>query len=76
MQAIANSQGFGSTDSTINTSTTQSNSASVTANGGAVLGDVPDQASFSAVGSGNNVTSVGVGQTDQTLSATQTNTGP
>jgi len=75
VQAVANSQGFGSTDSTVNTSVTQSNSASAIANGGAVLGDVADQASFSAVGSGNNVTSVGVGQTDQTLSATQTNTG-
>ncbi|MFI4934061.1 MAG: holdfast anchor protein HfaD [Caulobacterales bacterium] len=75
VQAIGNSQGFGSTDSTIATTTTQSNSATVTANGGAILGDIPDQASFSAVGNGNNVTSVGAGASTQTLAVNQTNTG-
>jgi len=75
VQAVANSQGFGATSSTIHTTTNQTTTATVTANGGVVMGDVADQASFSAVGSGNNVTSVGAGQTDQTLNVTQSNLG-
>lgn len=74
-QAIANSQTFGSTDSNVAATTTQSNAASVTANGGAVLGDVTDVGTFSATGAGNNLTSVGAGQSSQTLTADQSNTG-
>ncbi|HUZ13431.1 MAG TPA: holdfast anchor protein HfaD [Caulobacteraceae bacterium] len=75
VQAIANGQDLGSTDSSIDASVTQTNSASVTANGGAVLGNVSDQGSFSAVGAGNSLNSTSAGQSSQTLAASQTNTG-
>ncbi len=73
VQAIANDQSFGTTGSTINASVTQANSAKVTADGGAVIGDVSDQGSFVAVGSGNNVNGDSAGANTQTLTVGQTN---
>lgn len=73
VQAIANSQGYGATDSNISTSTTQVNSSTVMANGGAILGDVVEQGSFIAIGTGNNVNSDGAGNTSQDLAVNQTN---
>jgi len=74
-QAVANSQSFGATDSSIATATTQSNGSTVTANGGVVLENVQQSGAFSAVGAGNDLTSVGQGQSSGTLSVDQTNTG-
>ncbi len=75
VQAIGASQGFGATDSTVNATVSQTNGADTTANGGTVYGFVADQGSFSAAAVGNNVTSVGVGNSTQTLGVTQRNTG-
>ncbi len=73
VQAIANSQTFGADGSNINSTVTQTSASTVTANGGAVLGDVTDQASFVSIGAGNNVTSTSADATGQTLGITQTN---
>jgi len=75
VQAISNSQTFGTSDSALNVTATQTNGSSVAANGGAILGDVTDQGSFSSVGAGNNVTSTTSGVVSQTLGVTQTNDG-
>ena len=75
VQAIGNSQGFGATGSTVNATVSQTNGADTTANGGTVYGYVADQGSFSAAAVGNNVTSVGVANSVQTLGITQRNTG-
>jgi hypothetical protein len=75
VQAIANSQTFGTSDSALNVSVTQTNASIVAANGGAILGDVSDQGSFSSIGAGNNVTSTTSGVVSQTLGVTQTNDG-
>jgi hypothetical protein len=75
VQAVANGQQLGATDSAIGASVNQSNSATVTANGGVVFGDVSDQGSFAAIGAGNNLTSTGQGASSQGLDVTQTNTG-
>lgn len=75
VQAIANSQGFGATDSTVNATVGQSSTSNAVANGGAVVGFIPGDASFSAAAVGNNVTSVGVGASTQTLGVTQSQAG-
>ena len=74
VQVVANGQQLGATDSAIAAAVTQTNAATVTANGGAVLGDVTDQGSFVASGAGNSLTSVGQGSS-RALDVTQTNTG-
>jgi len=75
VQAVANGQELGSTDSSLAASVKQSNSSTVTANGGVVLGDVSDQGSFTAIGAGNSLTSTGQGASSQAVDVTQTNTG-
>ena len=74
-QAIANSQGFGLTASTSNVAITQSNSADLIADGGAIMQYVSGTAIVSAATVGNNVTAVGVDASSMTYAATQTNTG-
>ena len=75
MQAVANGQELGATDSAIGASVNQTNSATVTANGGVVMGDVTDQGSFVAIAAGNNLTSASQGASSQTLDVNQANTG-
>ncbi|MDB5433219.1 MAG: hypothetical protein JWP35_4335 [Caulobacter sp.] len=74
-QAIANSQGFGLTASTSNVAITQSNTADLIADGGAIMQYVSGTGVVSAATVGNNVTAVGVDASSMTYSATQTNTG-
>jgi hypothetical protein len=74
-QAMANSQGFGATGSSVNATVHQSSAVDTTADGGAILGYVGDQGGFSAAAVANNVTSVGVSGSTQTLDVTQSNTG-
>ena len=50
VQAVANGQQYGATDSTVAANLTQTNSSTVTANGGAVFNFVADQGVFSATG--------------------------
>jgi hypothetical protein len=75
VQAIGNSQGFGATDSAVNATVSQGNASDTIANGGAVVNFAPGDSSFSAAAVGNNVTSVGVGASTQTLGVTQTQSG-
>jgi hypothetical protein len=75
VQDTGNGQVLGSTDSAIGASVSQSNASNVTANGGVVFGDVTDQGSFTAVGAGNTLTSVGQGASAQAIDVSQTNTG-
>ena len=75
VQAVANDQEFGSTDSAIATNVTQSNAATVMANGGVVMGDVTDQGSFAAVAAANNLNSAGQGGSAQDIAFSQTNNG-
>jgi hypothetical protein len=75
VQAVANGQQFGATDSTIAANLTQTNTSSVTANGGAVFNFVADQGVFSATGAGNDLTSTSAGNSSQTLNVNQTDTG-
>lgn len=82
-QAIANSAGFGSTDSTVNATITQTSGVNAESdaqtnytyvgnNGDA---SVASSAVATSTAVGNNVTSVGVGNSSQTLNATQSQTG-
>ena len=75
VQAIANSQLLGSTDSAIAANINQSNAATVTANGGVVFGDVAGQGAFAAAGVANNVMSTGQGASTQGVVVNQTNNG-
>jgi hypothetical protein len=75
VQAVANGQQFGSTDSVIAANVNQSNASTVTADGGVVFGDVGNTGSFAALAAGNNATSVGQGASSQSLAVNQTNTG-
>lgn len=81
-QAIANSAGFGSTDSTVNATVTQTSSATAESdaetnytyvgnNGDAT---VSSSTVLTSTAVGNNVTSVGVGNSSQTLNVTQSQT--
>jgi hypothetical protein len=80
-QAIANSLDFGVTGSTMKVTTSQSNSATVDAEGGgtpapsgSTVQDTSGSASFSATAVANNINSTGVSGSSQTLRATQTTT--
>jgi len=75
VQAIANSAGFGATDSEVDVSTSQSSSASTQANGGAVIGFHSGDGGFSAAAVGDNLSAVGAGQSSLTLDSTQSNDG-
>ncbi|HEY2709486.1 MAG TPA: holdfast anchor protein HfaD [Caulobacteraceae bacterium] len=75
VQAVANGEQFGATDSTIAASVTQTNTASAIADGGVILGALNDQGSFAAIGAGNNLTSVGQGNSSQNLAVNQVNNG-
>jgi len=76
VQAIANSHGVTVSDTSSNTTTTQTSSAQTEADGGAVLMYTPGTAAASATGVSNNLTGAGSGNASQTLTATQTMTGP
>ena len=73
-QAIANSAGFGVTDSSADVSVVQSNSATVNSDGGVIWQYITGQATLSSAAIGNNVTSATAGTTTQAISATQSNT--
>jgi hypothetical protein len=73
-QAIANSQGFGLTNSASAVETNQSTGADTLADGGAIVGSVSGSSVISAGTVGNNVTSVGVLGSLQTVKASQDNT--
>jgi hypothetical protein len=75
VQAVANGQEFGAEHGAIQASVTQSTSSTTTANGGVVFGNVSDQGSFTAMGAGNNLTSVGQDGSFGNLNVSQTNTG-
>ncbi len=75
VQAVANGQQLGATDSNVATNVTQTNASTVTANGGAVFNYVADQGQFSATGAGNDLTASAAGQVSQNLNVSQTNTG-
>jgi hypothetical protein len=72
-QAIANTWGLGSTDSAIQAGVTQINNADTTANGGAIIGFMPGDATFSTAAVANNVTSVGTGASSQIAGIYQSN---
>lgn len=82
-QAIGNSAGFGATNSSINATVSQTNSAATNSNAQTVYGyvgnggdaSVDSVASFSSAAVGNNVTSTGVGNSTQTLNVTQAQSG-
>jgi hypothetical protein len=75
VQAVANGQQLGDTDSSVAMNINQSNAAAVTANGGAVFNFVSDQGVFAATAAGNDLTATAAGNADQTLGVNQTNTG-
>ena len=73
-QTIANSVGFGATDSQIDAAVRQTSSADIQANGGVIFQYVSDSAILAASAVANNVTSTTAGTVTQRLSATQSNT--
>lgn len=73
--ATANNQGLGTDGGSINVGVTQTSSATVEADGGAVLQYSPGTASFTAVAVSNNITSTGTDTSTQTLDLSQTMTG-
>jgi hypothetical protein len=75
VQAVANSQEFGAEHGAIQASVTQSTSSTTAANGGVVFGNVTDQGAFTAIGAGNNLTSVGQAGSFGDVAVNQTNTG-
>ena len=75
--AIVNSQAFGSsTGATSTVAVSQSNAATATADVEAYTQYIPAPAAYSAVTTGNNVSSSGTDGTTQTLTASQSTTGP
>ncbi len=76
VQAMANSHGVTVSDTSANTTSVQTSSASTEADGGAVLQYTAGTATASASGVSNNLTVSGSGNASQTLTATQTMTGP
>ena len=73
-QTIANSVGFGATDSQIDATVNQASSADIQANGGVIFQYVSDSAILAASAVANNVTSATAGSVTQRVSATQNNT--
>ena len=74
-QAIANTQGLGTTDGAVAATVTQSSAAATEADGGAILQYSPGTSTFSALAVSNNVTATGTGNATQTLNITQSMTG-
>jgi hypothetical protein len=74
VQAVANTQQLVSTGGAVGASVSQSSASTVTANGGAVIGEVAGQGAFAASGAGNSFTSAGQGSSGA-LDVTQANTG-
>ena len=74
VQAVANTQQLVSTGGAVGARVSQSSSSTVTANGGAVIGEVAGQGAFAANGAGNSFTSAGQGSS-AALDVTQANTG-
>jgi hypothetical protein len=74
-QAVANSQSFALTNSSVGARVTQSSEADVVAIGGAALGGTSGSALVTANAAGNNVDSVGEQQSAQRLVVNQTNAG-
>jgi hypothetical protein len=75
VQAVANSQGYGVQGSQIDVAVSQSSAAVVQADGGGTLQYTDGTALFSALGTANNVTSVGADYSDQRLVVNQSMTG-
>jgi hypothetical protein len=75
VQAVANNQSYGLTDSTATASATQSSAAITQADAGLTLGYTEGTALIAATATSNNVTSVGVGTSSQTLTLSQSMTG-
>ncbi len=75
VQAIANSQQLGASDGVVGAAVSQSSSSTVTADGGAIIGDVAGQGSFAAIGAGNDFSSSSQGASAQALDVRQSNTG-
>lgn len=75
VQAVANAQTLGATNSTIAANIRQTNASTTTANGGAVIGDVENTGAFTAIAAGNNLTSTGQGASGENLNVRQTNNG-
>ena len=83
-QAIANSLGFAVTDASSNVTTSQTNSATVDAEGGselnggsgATLGFTAGTVAYSTTAVANNLTGTGTGNASQTIDATQVANGP
>ena len=76
VQAIGNSQQLSATDSSIGANVSQSSTATAEADGGVVLGETTGQASFTAQGAGNILSSTGAGSSAQSLTVNQSDTGP
>jgi hypothetical protein len=76
VQAIGNSQQLGASDSSIAANVSQTSTATAEADGGVILGETTGQASFTAQGAGNLVSSTGGGSSSQALTVSQSNTGP
>jgi hypothetical protein len=76
VQAVANGQQLGATDSSVVASVTQSNtSPAVEANGAADFNYITDQGVFAATAAGNDVTASASGNVTQNLTVNQTNAG-
>jgi hypothetical protein len=75
VQATANTQALGAINGAIGASIAQGNTATTTAHGGVVMGDIADQGSFSASATGNAVSSVGTNGSAQTIDVGQGNFG-
>jgi hypothetical protein len=83
-QAIANSLGFSVTDASSNVTTSQTNSATVDAEGGselnggsgATLGFTAGTVAYSTTAVANNLTGTGMGDASQTINSTQVANGP
>jgi hypothetical protein len=73
--ATANTQGLGTDAGSINASVTQTSSATVEADGGAILKYSPGTTTFSATAISNNVTSTGTDGSTQAVNVSQTMTG-
>ena len=73
--AYANTQGLGTDAGSINATVTQTSSATVEADGGAVLQYSPGNTSYSSVAVSNNITATGTNASTQTLNLSQSMTG-
>jgi len=75
VQAAANTQELGAINGAIGANVTQYNSATTTAHGGVVMGDLVDQGTFSATATGNDMSSVGTNGSAQNIVVGQNNSG-